>query len=477
MVINMKKGQEAIGIVEYVEFPNRGRVIVDDEGEQAVVTVKNVVEGQKLSIRISKKRKGKYEGRMLEVLEKSSYETREDTCPYFGDCGGCIYDTVPYKGQLKIKEAQIKRLLAPVLGEELYDNIYQGITGSVEELEYRNKMEYTFGDSEKGGILNLGHHRRGAFYDILPTTGCRLVDKDMRKVHEVTLEYFRQHKTSYYHRRTHEGYLRHLLVRKGKTTGEILVSLVTSGTFESKDDVTEQQLLEGWKEKLLACDYDGVIKGVLHTKNDRIADVVEDQGTEILYGEDCFYEKLLGLKFKVSPFSFFQTNSKTAELLYSTAREWIMEAMSGRDDLGVVYDLYSGTGTIAQMLSPAAKKVVGVEIVEEAVVAARENAAENKIDNCEFIAGDVLKVLDGVDDKPDMIVLDPPRDGVNPKALGKILTYGVENILYISCKATSLARDIPMFLGSGYEPKKIAIIDMFPNTANTETVVLLTRVN
>lgn len=467
----MKKGQEVTGVVEYVDFPNRGKVVVTDGEETAVVNVKNVIEGQKLRLRISKKRKGKCEGRLLELIEPSEYETGEDVCEFFGECGGCIYDSVPYEKQLELKEAQIKRLLAPVIGEEEYEGVYEGITGSVEPLEYRNKMEYTFGDSEKGGIMNLGHHKRGAFYDILPTTSCRLVDADMRLIHETTLEYFRNAGTPYYHRRTHEGYLRHLLVRKGKTTGELLVDLVTAGVYDGGEEACEN-LLEGWKDALLAKDYAGKIKGILHTKNDRIADIIEDQGTDVLFGDDFFYEEVLGLKFKVSTFSFFQTNSKTAEVLYDVARGWIMDALGGKGNLGTVYDLYSGTGTIAQMLSKAANKVVGVEIVEEAVLAAKDNAKANGIENCEFIAGDVLKVLDEVKDKPDIIVLDPPRDGVNPKALGKILAYDVEHILYISCKATSLARDIPFFREKGYKVERIAIVDMFPNTANTEVLCI-----
>ena len=221
---------------------------------------------------------------------------------------------------------------------------------------------------------------------------------------------------------------------------------------------------------MTSMNFDGTLVGILHTKNDSLADVVKDEGTEVLFGQDYFYEELLGLKFKITPFSFFQTNSLGAEVLYETAREYI-----GDTNEKVVFDLYSGTGTIAQILAPVAKKVVGVEIVEEAVEAAKENAKLNNLDNCTFWVGDVLKVIDELGEVPDLIMLDPPRDGVNPKALMKILNFGVERLVYIACKPTSLARDLEMIQGRGYKVEKIACVDLFPNTVHVETVVLLSK--
>ena len=213
----------------------------------------------------------------------------------------------------------------------------------------------------------------------------------------------------------------------------------------------------------------------MNTRNDREADVVEDQGTEVLCGQPWFYEELLGLRFRITPFSFFQTNSLGAEVLYETAREFLLSKTGGQLEGKTLYDLYSGTGTIAQMLAPAAGRVIGVEIVEEAVEAAKKNAAENGLSNCTFLAGDVLKVLDEIEEKPDVIVLDPPRDGIHPKAIGKIIGYSVENIIYISCKPTSLARDLEAFLQNGYRVERIRCVDMFPGTYHVETVALLTR--
>ena len=197
---------------------------------------------------------------------------------------------------------------------------------------------------------------------------------------------------------------------------------------------------------------------------------VQDDGTEILYGQDYFYEELLGLKFQISPFSFFQTNSLGAEVLYETARNYIGETKDK-----IVFDLYSGTGTIAQIAAPVAKKVVGVEIIEEAVEAARMNARRNGLENCEFVAGDVLKVIEDLQDKPDLIILDPPRDGVHPKALGKIIDFGVEKMVYVSCKPTSLARGLVLLQERGYKVERVCCVDMFPGTANVETVCLLSK--
>lgn len=338
-------------------------------------------------------------------------------------------------------------------------------------------MEFSFGDEYKDGPLALGMHKRGSFHDIVNVTDCQIVDEDYRKILACTLECAGESGLPYYHRMRHVGYFRHLLVRKAVKTGEILVDLVTaSDTAELGVDPAEamkkiQTFKAAWLAKMTAMNFDGTLVGILHTKNDSLADVVKDEGTEVLFGQDYFYEELLGLKFKITPFSFFQTNSLGAEVLYETAREYI-----GDTNEKVVFDLYSGTGTIAQILAPVAKKVVGVEIVEEAVEAAKENAKLNNLDNCTFWAGDVLKVIDELGEVPDLIMLDPPRDGVNPKALMKILNFGVERLVYIACKPTSLARDLEMIQGRGYKVEKISGVDLFPGTYHCEVVCCLHRV-
>lgn len=465
----MKKGQIAEGIVERVEFPNKGIAYTAD-GDRVIV--KNTIPGQKVSFAVNKVRKGKAEGRLLQVVEPSALEV-DSACPHFGACGGCIYQTLPYEEQLKLKSGQVKKLMDDAIdGACEYE--FLGIKPSPKQYEYRNKMEFSFGDEYKDGPLALGMHKRGSFYDIVTVTDCQIVDADFRAVLKATLKFFQEHGQKFYHRLSHEGYLRHLLVRKAVKTGEILIDLITT-TQDTGSSVTEEELLQAWADVLCGLSLDGTIRGILHTRNDSVADVVKNEGTDILYGEDFFYEELLGLRFKISPFSFFQTNSLGAEVLYSTARDFIKEQNSL--DGKTVFDLYSGTGTIAQMLAPVCKEVVGVEIVEEAVEAAKENAALNGLSNCRFIAGDVLKVLDEVLEKPDYIVLDPPRDGIHPKAITKIIDYGVENMIYISCKPTSLARDLEIFLAHGYTVGKICCVDMFAATPHAETICTLHKTN
>ncbi|MCM1122495.1 MAG: methyltransferase domain-containing protein, partial [Eubacterium sp.] len=458
----MKKGQVIEGIVQRVDFPNKGIV----ETEEGVCVVKNALPGQKVRCAVNKVRKGKAEGRLLEVLASSAAECGSP-CPHFGICGGCTYLSLPYEEQLKIKEEQVKKLLNGVLGQQGGWQ-FEGIKASPVCFGYRNKMEFSFGDEMKDGPLALGMHRRGSFYDIVSVTDCQIVDEDYRSILKCVRDYFarlqeRGLKIRFYHRLRHTGYLRHLLVRKAAKTGEILIALVTTTqtaewTGQAQEEelrdwqdgitqevcVEEEEILNGMTEKLLALNLSGKIVGILHTRNDAVADVVQSDETRILYGQDFFYEELLGLKFKISPFSFFQTNSLGAEVLYETAREYIAgyietageyiagyietvgrgeregeeiegegnsecteseESMSGKTTFHgkIVYDLYSGTGTIAQLMAPIAGKVIGVEIVEEAVEAARKNAELNGLHNCEFMAGDVLKVLDGIEEKPDII--------------------------------------------------------------------------
>lgn len=462
----MKKGQVLSGVVERVDFPNKGIV----RAEEGVCVVKNSLPGQEVSFCVQKARKGKAEGRLLEILKKSPLETNE-TCPHFGSCGGCVFLSLPYEEQLKLKEEQVGRLLSSVLDRQAEAWSFEGIKPSPAVYEYRNKMEFSFGDERKDGPLSLGMHKRGSFYDVVTVDGCKLVDEDFRRILAETLAFFAEREVPFFHRLRHTGCLRHLLVRKAAKTGEILAALVTT---TQNPEVTGEgsRMLQEWKERILRLPLKGRLTGILQIDNDSVADVVKSDATHILYGQDYFYEELLGLRFRISTFSFFQTNSLGAQVLYQTARDYIGDSVTGDK---VVYDLYSGTGTIAQLMAPVAKKVIGVEIVEEAVDAARRNAAENGLSNCEFIAGDVLKVLDGIEAKPDFIILDPPRDGIHPKALQKIIAYGVERIVYISCKPTSLARDLEVFLGNGYRVEKAVAVDQFAWTGNVETVCLLSR--
>ncbi|MCR5735796.1 MAG: 23S rRNA (uracil(1939)-C(5))-methyltransferase RlmD [Lachnospiraceae bacterium] len=491
----MKKGQEYTGIVEKVKFPNKGIVRITEEndpdqtsfgaetadslvGDNAgTVIVKDVLPGQRVRVLITKKKAGRAEGRLIEVIERSPEEVAAK-CPYFGTCGGCTYSNLPYDGQLKLKEEQVKELLAPLFADESeLERIWEGIKPSPVQYEYRNKMEFSFGDACIGGELELGLHKKGSMYDIVSVCKCCIVDEDYRKILTETLYYFRGKGTPYYQKKDHKGYLRHLMVRKAQATGEILVDLVTTSEDPAKYSTpcTEVSLLEDYKNALLSLKLKGRIIGILNTVNDSVADAVKNDRTDILYGKDHFYEELSGLRFRITPFSFFQTNTLSAEVLYETAREYIMSTIDN-EEKPVIFDLYSGTGTISQVISPVAKRVIGVEIVDEAVEAAKENAELNGLHNVEFLCGDVLKVLDTIEDRPELIILDPPRDGIHPRAIKKIMEYGARNIVYISCKPTSLARDMAILMAHGYVPERICAVDQFPNTVHVETIVLLSRV-
>lgn len=450
----MKKGDIVTGKVVRTDFPNKG--ILKAEGEE--IQVKNLIPGQTVEVRVTKKRKKKMQGMLLQVTEKSPLETVEDLCPHFGMCGGCTYQSMGYEHQLAMKEEQVKKLL----DETGQTFVWEGILGSPITQGYRNKMEFSFGDEYKDGPLALGLHKRNSTYDVVDMENCRIVDEDVNRILHCVRDYAKANQLTFHHKMRHEGFLRHLVIRRSIKTGDLMVNLVT--TTQEEHDFCP--LVEQLKELKL----DGKITGILHTWNDSLSDVVRADSMDVLYGEPWIYEYLFDMKFKISPFSFFQTNTLGAEVLYEKAREYVGET---KDRL--IYDLYSGTGTIAQILAPVAKKVVGVEIVEEAVEAAKENAALNGLSNCEFIAGDVLNVLDSLTEKPDIIVVDPPREGIHPKALPKIAGYGVDEIIYISCKPTSLVEDIKAFEEHGYHLVKAAAVDQFPGTYHVETICCLTR--
>ena len=453
----MKKKEIAEGFVERVDYPNRGVVRVGDE----TVSVKNVVPGQTVRFRVIKARRGSAVGRFLDVTETSALETRKRVCGIFPLCGGCLYQTVPYEEQLKIKEEQLMRLLKPFLEP---DTVCDGIKRSPSEWAYRNKMEFSFGNAVKDGPLTLGLHRKGSTYDVLTADTCRLVHEDMRRIVSTTLRYCTERGFTPYNKIRHDGYMRYLLIRRAEKTGEILVCLVTS--TEQNHDFVE------WRDQILALDLEGTPVGVMHATCDDFADDVRADKIDLLYGRDWMEEELLGLRFKISLFSFFQTNSAGAEVLYQTVRDYV-----GDEPGQVLYDLYCGTGTIAQLMADRAERVYGIELIEEAVEAAKENAERNGITNCRFVCGDVLKKLEELEEKPDYIILDPPREGVVPKSLSQIIAYGVPKMVYVSCKASSLTRDLVELRSAGYKVERVAFVDMFPQTQHVETVVHLSKGN
>lgn len=439
--------------IKKMEFPNFG-VAYEDENK---IYTKNTLVGQKLQVRAVKRRR-KIEATVLDVLQKAPNEI-EPKCDKFGLCGGCTYQNIPYEDELTIKKEMVMSLLSK---QGITDFEFLGIEGSREIEGYRNKMEYSFGDAEKGGDLCLGMRKRNSFYEVVTAPFCNIVDEDYRILLREVLEFFSDSGEEFYHKTRHVGTLRNVIIRKGKYTGEILINIVaTSGL---KIDLMKLVHL------INNISLTGKVVGILHTINDAISDAIVCDDFKILYGRDYFFEKLFDLEFKVSAFSFFQTNTLGAEQLYTTVKDFVGDT----NDLNI-FDLYCGTGTIAQIVSQNARKVIGVELVEAAVEAAKQNAERNGIENCEFIAGDVLRVVHSLEDTPHTIILDPPRDGVHQKALDKILDFGADKIIYISCKPTSLVRDLQMCIDKGYEIKQIKLHDLFPRTYHVETVVLMSK--
>ncbi|MBS6024177.1 MAG: 23S rRNA (uracil(1939)-C(5))-methyltransferase RlmD [Paeniclostridium sordellii] len=423
------------------------------------IYMKGGITGQKVKASVKKTRSGKADVKMLELLENSPLET-ETPCKHFNQCGGCSILSVPYEKQIEIKERQVMDLF---LEQDIFGFNFQGIERSPKTKEYRNKMEYTFGDEMKDGPLTLGLHKKGKHIDIITVDGCFLVDDDFIKVLTSTVEFFNEKKLPYYRNMSHKGYLRNLVVRKGINTNEMMVNIVTSS--QEDFDMTE------YKEMLLNLDLKSELVSILHTINDGLADAVNCDELRVLYGRDYIQEELLGLKFKISPFSFFQTNTKGAEELYKIAREFV-----GEHNNKVIFDLYSGTGTIGQVMAEKAKKVYGIELIEEAVEAANKNAKLNGLTNCEFIAGDVAKTVNKLKAKPDIIIVDPPRPGVHKDAIRDIAGFNSKEIVYISCNPKTLVLDLVEFKNYGYEVEKVKLMDMFPNTPHVETVVKLKRV-
>lgn len=383
----------------------------------------------------------------------------KEMCPHSEFCGGCIYQGTSYEAQLAEKEQSVLKLLED---KNVKPEKIDSIEGCPMQYCYRNKMEYTFGDFVKDGEMTLGMHRKRNFMSIVTVDNCQLVDPDFNVILRGVLDYANEKGHKFYHKRSHKGLMRNLIIRKGMRTNELLINIVTSSEegFDEADFV----------ERMLGLELNNNIVGILRTMNDNLADAVNCEELRVLWGRDYYNEEILGLKFKVSAFSFFQTNVEAVERLYTEALA-LVDSFEGKS----AFDLYCGTGTISQILALKAKDVLGIELVEEAVEAAKVNAQLNGLDNCKFIAGDVFEVLNGVSEKPDVIVVDPPRVGIQPKALDKIIGYGVKEIVYISCNPKTLVENLKYMDYYGYKCKYLKPFDNFPMTKHIECIALLSK--
>ena len=450
----MKRNEVIEVKIEDHSFPATGIGML--EGKK--VQVKGAFPGETVSARAHQVRADRAKGRYIGIIENAPYAV-EPACIHYGKCGGCISQQVPLSLQRTFKEEEVKKLF---IQNDLSMGKYLGIIGDEDQYEYRNKMEYTFGDEVKGGELNLGMHLKGMKNSVVNTNGCLLIHEDFRKIHDYTIAYFREKDLPYYRVMRQEGYLRNFILRRGINTREIMVNLVTTTQIDFN--------LDEYRDGLTQLDLDYTLVSILHTESDSLSDAVVPEKLNILYGRDYIYEKLHGLTFKISPFSFFQTNTKGAEVLYSEVKSFIGEKKNE------IFDLYCGTGTIGQIVSDMADKVTGVEIIEEAVTAANENAQINELSHVHFIAGDVKDVIASLEGSPELIILDPPRSGVHPKALEYVKDFNAKEILYVSCNPKTLVIDLKYLLEQGYEVVKTKVVDMFPNTPHVEVVALMSRV-
>lgn len=441
-----------------MNYPNFS--IGDYEGKK--VQFKGGLLGQTCRVKITRNRSTKKKAKFLELVEHSYLENKKEFCPNADICGGCAYQRVPYETELMLKLDMIKRLLDE---EDIKVESDVSINPSPVTSGYRNKMEYTFGDSEKGGPLVLGLHKQGRFYELVDTLECNIVDEDFEVIRRFVQEYFRRKNADFYHKKTKEGLLRHLIVRKAMHTGQIMVVLVTTSD-EAFDDIKKDLFVQA----LLNADTEGKIVSIYHVTNDSVADAVIPEKIDLIYGKAYIEEVMMGLNFRISPFSFFQPNVFAAEKLYQKAFEF-----AGIDKYSKVLDLYSGTGTITQIMASKCMKATGIEIVEEAVEKAKENAEINEIDNIEFICGDVLKEIENVKGDYDIVVLDPPREGIHPKAIDKIIDIDPEKFVYISCNPKTQVRDIKIFEEAGYKVKKYQVFDQFVNSRHVEAIGLLEK--
>ncbi|WP_036730332.1 23S rRNA (uracil(1939)-C(5))-methyltransferase RlmD [Peptoniphilus mikwangii] len=442
----MAKSKIISGKVINVDFPNRCEIL---NGENRV-SFKGAILGQEVEVKLTRRTKGK----LLNILNISELEN-ENNCPHSEVCGGCTYQTMSYECELEYKKNLITKLFKE---NDIEFEKLEFISSPVHKA-YRNKMEYTFSDEYKDGPLSLGLHKKNRFYEVVNTDECNIVNEDFNIIRKFTLEYFMD-KLKPYNRMRHTGTLRHLLIRRS-SIGEVLVNLVTASSDFNFDE---------YFEELLKLELSGKVVGIMHTINDSFSDAIVPEKIIQHYGVDYINEELLGLKFKVSCFSFFQTNTESAKVLYTLASN-----MLGDLDNKILLDLYSGTGTITQILGRKAKSALGIEIVKDAVESARKNAEINNLNNVKFICDDVFKAVKELEYKADVIVLDPPREGINPKAIDKIISFRPEKFLYISCNPITFVRDLKIFLELGYEIIKLKALDQFPRTNHVETVALLER--
>lgn len=439
--------------IEKLVYPGRslarhdGRAVFLDYG----------LPGEQVKAEILRRRKGFLEGRLLEVVTPSA-DRISARCPHFGLCGGCVYQDFSYEKQVREKEKLVRESLQKLGG--FADPPVEAIIPSLDVFFYRNKMEFSFAD--QNGKLVLGLHERGHFEKMFDVESCFLQSELSNQIVAFSRNYFARTGLPGYNWHTHEGFLRFLVIREGKKTGEVMVALVTS---------RKEADLKGWAQELVQ--KFSPITSVLHLINPTKAQVATGEEEIVLWGQPYIKEKIGKFDFFLSAKTFLQTNSRQTEKLYQTALE--LSQLSGNER---VLDLYCGAGTISLFISSFAKEVEGVEIVPEAIEMAEKNKKENSVTNVRFTLGEARKIAKQYrleNRKFDRIIVDPPRAGLHPKVIRDILPLGAEKIVYVSCNPTTFARDAKLFAEGGYQPKRVIPVDMYPHTFHVELVGLFEK--
>jgi len=459
----VKRGQELIVDIDNVAFGGKGVSKLDDY----VIFIPNTLPGDSAKIKITKRKPGFAEARVLEIVTPSELR-QEAPCKYFDWCGGCTWQNVSYDQQIKFKGNHVRESLEHIAGIKSV-NVLDPLK-SENIFAYRNKMEFSFSDrrwllpSELGDMsikksFALGLHVPGTFDKILSIPKCLLQSETANGILKYVSDYCQSKQLEPYGLRSHEGLLRFLVIRQSSYNNEIMVNIVTTSN-EGSDLKELADILQNKYPEIVS---------IVNTINDKKAQIAFGEKELLLYGRNYIVDKIFDMEFKISANSFFQTNTLQAERLYEIIREF-----ADVDEKDIVWDLYSGTGTISLMLAKLVKIVHGFEIIEKSVDDAKQNAKGFNIKNTFFHAGDLLNNLDQIKEKPDLIIVDPPRSGMHPKVSKFLNSSEVRKIIYVSCNPTTMARDIKI-INENYKLIKVQPVDMFPQTYHIESVSLLEK--
>ncbi len=451
-----KKNTEQLLKIDNLAFGGEGVGSLDG----FKIFVPNVAPGDTVKVRLGKIKSRYAEGKLVEVVDPSPKRI-QPRCKHFDTCGGCVWQFLSYEEQLKVKEQQVRDSVERLAN--LDGALVQPILPSEDPWFYRNKMEFSFGPGAENSAM-LGFYPPGYHFEVFDLEECFLQADWTAEIVKKVRDFVNEHKIPIYHSDTHEGLLKNLIVREGKNTGEIMLILVTStGVFEHRD-----AFVELFKN-------DPRITSIYWTTVYQVPGQPTWREGQLLWGKPTLSEILRlengqELRFEILPDAFFQTNTHQAERLYS-------ETLKCADiqEQEVVYDLYCGTGTLGLFCAHKAKAVYGIEVNEAAVESARENAQLNKIGNASFFLGSVEERLKSLTEKPDVILVDPPRAGLGERVIEDCVAFGAKRIVYVSCNPTTLARDLKFFAQQNYQTKLVQPVDMFPQTHHIECVTLLEK--